>query len=344
MNAHPPTIRLFLLALGLCAISARGDEAKKPDEAQLRSTIAKSLVFLDAQADTWMNDRTCNACHTMPELVWSHREAKRRGFAVDQEKFDEFVDWSISRAKKAKGADETTAFMKLAMPEGATPELTKLIVNSQKPDGSWTLGGQFSNMQRREAPEATGNSLRVFLLALGTEKDPSAVDAARAKAAALLEKNDPPKSVETLIFRALYAQRFGPPEAAVNLRAEILKLQHPDGGWSFMVDETQSDSLATGQALYLLQQSPEASSAEAIARAQGWLISQQREDGGWSIDITRISRLDRSGPTKTKSFKDATGIYTFWGSAWATIGLVQGFPVTNPQETKAPELASPTTP
>ena len=37
-----------------------------------------------------------------------------------------------------------------------------------------------------------------------------------------------------------------------------------------------------------------------------------------------------SGPAKAKSFKDGTGVYTFWGSAWATIGLVQAFPVAEP--------------
>jgi hypothetical protein len=65
-------------------------------------------------------------------------------------------------------------------------------------------------------------------------------------------------------------------------------------------------------------------------------VIHQREDGGWSIDITRISRVDRSGPDKAKSFKNATGIYTFWSSAWATIGLVQAFPVTESGDTTKP--------
>jgi len=63
------------------------------------------------------------------------------------------------------------------------------------------------------------------------------------------------------------------------------------------------------------------------SRAQQWLVKTQRDDGSWPIDITHISKTDRSAPAKAKSFKDATGIYTYFGSGWATIGLLQAVPV-----------------
>ena len=102
MNAHPPTVQLLVFVLGCWALAGRADETKKPEETQLRGAIAKSLVFLDQEADKWMNERDCNSCHTMPELLWSHREARRRGFAVDQAKFDEFAEWTFSRATRSK--------------------------------------------------------------------------------------------------------------------------------------------------------------------------------------------------------------------------------------------------
>ncbi len=89
-----------------------------------------------------------------------------------------------------------------------------------------------------------------------------------------------------------------------------------------------SDVLATGQVLYVLQENAaDQHVADAVARAQHWLLQTQSADGSWPIDITHISQNDRSGPAKAKSFKDATGIYTYWGSSWATIGLLQGVPV-----------------
>jgi hypothetical protein len=184
-------------------------------------------------------------------------------------------------------------------------------------------------MQQRQGVDATENSSRVFLLALATEaEDAAAADAARAKAATLLEAKSPAKSVDTLVYRLLYARRFGPPADVSKWRAEILQQQQADGGFAYIIGQTESDSLATGEALYALQQENPSESAEAIARAQSWLLERQLEDGGWAIDINKISKGDRSGPAKEKSFKDATGIYTYWGSAWATIGLLQGLPVS----------------
>jgi hypothetical protein len=210
--------------------------------------------------------------------------------------------------------------------------LTKLIVGLQRGDGSWKPGGQFTVMQRGELADVKANSARILLLALATQSaDQPLTDAAREKAEALLEKDGPAKTVETLVYRMLYARRFGNPEEVANLRAEILKLQHADGGWGWMISEEHSDSLPTGEVLYVLQREPETTATEAIGRGRRWLLDQQREDGGWSIDITRFSKLDRSAPAKAKSFKDATGIYTFWGSAWATIGLLEGLPVAGKQ-------------
>ena len=330
MHARLPRLRPVAVAVMLLLWTAavRAEEAPAPDQAQLRAAITKSLGFLQKEGDAWMGEHDCNGCHHMPELLWSHREAKRRGFAIDEKLFKEFVEWANSHAKDVGPGREMTALMKLAMPEEPAPELTKLILQGQQKDGSWKPAGQFATMQRRGEQDATGNSARLFLLALATqETDRDATEEARRKAAALTAKIDPATSMETLVVRALYARRFGPADEAKALREEVLKLQHADGGWASVIGEETSDSLATGQALYMLQQAPDEASAIAVGAAERWLLTRQRDDGGWSIDITRVSKIDRSAPAKSKSLKDATGIYTYWGSAWATIGLLQGVPV-----------------
>ena len=81
------------------------------------------------------------------------------------------------------------------------------------------------------------------------------------------------------------------------------------------------------RALRLASVRSDPTSADAIARAQNWLIETQRDDGGWPIDITHVSKVDRSAPAKADSVKNATGIFTYWGSGWATIGLLQGVPM-----------------
>jgi hypothetical protein len=324
--------RLLLMLLLGCAVTAWAEDVTTGD--RLKPAITRSLGFLEKEMDTWMNKKDCNGCHHVPEMLWTYREAKARGVPVDQKKFDDVLEWGVARETKPTGGPEVSALLKLALPDRPAPAVTKLIVEGQQPDGSWKPAGQFEGMQGRGKAEAGGNSVRLYLLALATQaEDRPALEAAQAKAAAVLEANEPAKTVETLVFRLLYARRFGPPEKVETWRAEILKQQQADGGWAYQIGETQSDSLATGQALYALQQEP-AATAAAVARGQNWLVERQREEGGWAIDITHISRTDRSAPAKAKSFKDATEIYTFWGSAWATLGLLQGLPLAGGLEIK----------
>src|SRR6185436_430482 len=111
-----------------------------------------------------------------------------------------------SHATNISAGREMTALMKLAMPGKPAPELTSLIVKGQLPDGSWKPGGQFADMQKRGAPDATANSARLFLIALASdENDRQAAEEARTKAAALLGKKDAPSSTESLVFRTIYA-------------------------------------------------------------------------------------------------------------------------------------------
>jgi squalene-hopene/tetraprenyl-beta-curcumene cyclase len=302
---------------------------KPPPESELRAALTKSLGFLAVKGDEWMADQSCNSCHHMPELIWSHREAKRRGFAIDEKKFDEWVTWSTKEAKKP--IMDEAAFLLLALPERASPEWVKIVASAQKPDGSWTPGGQFTGMQKRGVPDAQANTLRVSLLALGVSQRHPAIpeaEAAQRNAAPALQKKEEPTSLESLLFRILYADAINQPAEAKALRERIVKFQRRDGGWSSYLGENMSDPLATGQALYALQPAvSEAKTADAIARAQKWLLKTQREDGSWPIDYTHISKIDRSDDERAKSRKDITRIYTFWGSSWATLGLLQALPV-----------------
>jgi len=300
---------------------------KPPTDAELRATIAKSLVFLGKDGDKWMEERNCNSCHEMPQLVWSHREAKQRGFAIDEKKYDEWLKWTLDNAKKP--AREEAALLVLALPERPAPELIKYIATTQKADGTWESGGQFTGMQKRGAPDAVANATRLSLIGLATAQPAGPeLATARFKAAEMLQKKDDPTSLESLVFRTLCAWRFGTPQEVDGLRAQILKAQRGDGGWSYYLGENMSDPLATGQALYVLQPTlSDPKTADAIAKAQQWLVKTQSGDGSWPIDVNHISKVDRSSEDKAKSRRDSTMIYTFWGSAWATIGLLQAFPL-----------------
>lgn len=282
-----------------------------------------------------MEKKTCNGCHHIPLLLWSNRLAIERGFTVDQKKFEEWTNWAEEWTPEAKamekGGMEELALRILALPDRPVEKMVSVITTNQQADGSWKPAGQFATMQARDA-DAKENAARLFLLALGAPNAPqNALAGAQTKAAGLLAKKETAKSVDTLVHRLQYAQRFGPAEEVDATRKEILKQQRGDGGWSWIIGVNQSDPLATGEVLHALAAAPEKTSAAAIDKATAWLLKAQREDGSWFTDFSRISKIDRSAPDKANSFQQVTEIYHYWGSAWATIGLLQTLPVEAPK-------------
>ena len=326
MNTHRHAARLLALLVATAFTICRADDKAKPPpvtpptEAELRAVITKRLGFLAKAGNEWMAAKSCNGCHHLPQLLWSHREASRRGFPFDQKQFDEWLEWSVENASKKPGPQEA-ALLILAMPERPAPELAKFLPAEKS-----------ATTQEQGASEAQANSIRLGLNALANPQPaPPPVAAASAKTSVMLPRKDEPATMESLVFRTLHARRFGKAEEADALRNEIVKQQRGDGGWSSYIGWNMSDPLATGRVLYALQSSPsDPPTAEAIARAQNWLLKTQRDDGSWPIDITHVSKADRSAPAKADSVKNATGIFTYWGSGWATIGLLQGVPALKP--------------
>jgi len=277
-----------------------------------RAAVERSLPFLERGGTQWMRDRKCASCHHVTFMLWSHREALGRGFAVDTEKLAAWSDWTVDFSLAAKRQDgsrnggglETMAQLILTRPAGAneTPyrELAGLIAGLQRPDGSWGADGQLPS-QRRPKDETDEASTRWVLLALDTL--PPAGETARAKASAWLAARGAPKSSETLALRAL---------ASEPSLKELIARQNADGGWGFLLGE-KSDALNTGQVLYLLHRAGLATDADPIRRARGFLVRTQGEDGSWPVPSTKAKPKDDV-------------ISTYWGSAWAAVGLLHTLP------------------
>ncbi|WP_449072693.1 hypothetical protein [Prosthecobacter sp.] len=322
----------------LCLAMAQGFALA--DEAELRRVVTKGLGYVAKAGEVWIEEKNCNGCHHLPEMLWSHREARRRGFAIDQAKYDEWLAWAKPKVKGIAAGVEQVAFMTLALPQQPAEEAHKLMTDALQKDGTWKPAGQFV-AQRRATDEAKLNSMRIFLLALaGTESGRKTADEARAKSAAWMAKTqaaNPPKSIETVAFQALYAQKFGLQEERAAALAALLKHQREDGGWSWVMGEAQSDALATGEVLYALHELGDAGAKDAITRGQQWLMRTQAEDGSWPVKVGWYSQNDRTDPKKPGSLKAVTGIYTDWAAGWATLALLQGLPVQ--EQEKA--LASP---
>lgn len=67
-------------------------QAQETDPA--RRALERSLPYLEKEGVAWIRRRACLSCHHVPFLLWSFREARDRGLAVDPKKLAEWTEWS----------------------------------------------------------------------------------------------------------------------------------------------------------------------------------------------------------------------------------------------------------
>jgi hypothetical protein len=331
-----PKLLIGLILLSVATSVVAGENMPTPID--VRKAVERGLPYLEEGGVSWMarrgptNRDGCVSCHRVAFMIWSHNEARGRGFAVDGKKIGEWTRWSLekmlARGKEGGGLDTMSQVIlardrSIPWPdkpaekrEGADhlQTLWEYIVERQKEDGSWSPEGQLTS-----PPEVT---TRWALLALASrDGSGEASMASRQRASAYLNKSQPDESTEALLLRLLVERRFGEPSRAAELREELLRRQNPDGGWAYQKGGRSSDAFATGQALYAL--SEEGLKADMLTVQRGWqfLLRTQREDGSWVVPTSAI-HIGKGQRTTDDWIKKTDEIYTYWGSAWATIGLL----------------------
>jgi squalene-hopene/tetraprenyl-beta-curcumene cyclase len=403
---RPSTPFWIALALTpLLALPSAAQEAALPvrvSESQVRKAVERSLPFLEKEGVGWIQKHDCLSCHHVPFMLWSHQEARGRGFELDEKKLAGWADWSLGESTaqrvrlkltdpslealkgealpaetlaklsplakkpgskegaflkelaKVLSADELrthqAALLKHASREkgdgGGLDTMGQLllagayasegsretdfvastrlrIAELQQADGSWKAGGQLPRMNRSEA-EGTDLTTGWMVLALSEKPDlksKEGIDRARV----FLKSGKPGKTNESLLVRLLVEEKFGEAGASQALLKELLGRQNPDGGWAWLNGGT-SDAFATGQVLYALSVSGVAGDDAALQRARKHLIETQGEDGSWALPPPALTSPD----TKPERIARLEPIYRYWGSAWATIGLVRTLPAKSP--------------
>ena len=94
---------------------------------------------------------------------------------------------------------------------------------------------------------------------------------------------------------------------------QLLALQHNDGGWSQLKDAA-SDAYATGQVLYVLSVAGVKTDQAQVQRGVAFLVRTQKDDGSWPM--TPRSHTGATPATNPVPI-------TYFGSAWATLGLMR---------------------
>lgn len=301
----------------LLPFSPASAETAQPNhsEAKVRSAIKRSIPYLEKKGVEWIRDKKCVSCHRVGNMVWSLSEARSNGFKTS-EKLDDWIEWSLTASLKKNdkgkvvglGNKEGVAQLILGVDDLAEEkrrDLLDLLKQEQEPNGSWKPGGQLPTQKRLPA-ETREVSTMWIALALQNHA-PAAFEKA-------LHHLDEPlgKSTEWIALKLLIARETKNSLSRKRFSRLLIDKQNKDGGWGWLTSE-QSDALGTGMALYALRSAGSEPDLASMLKAQEFLLSNQKEGGFWDVRSTK--RKKRGSIEETASY---------WGTAWAILGLIKG--------------------
>ncbi|MCC9604279.1 terpene cyclase/mutase family protein [Blastopirellula sp. JC732] len=327
----------LLIVVSLLVAAPSADSPSEAPAESVRDAVTRSVPFLEREGQAWIDNRKCASCHQVPFMVWSLNEAHRAGAEVDLKKLNETIAWSTdwqnwsasknrdeTKQEQAKSGNIDTMYQLLLGRNYAANEaddspaewvetFETALATRQQEDGSWTACGQLP-LQNRPERETNEVSTMWTLLALHPRSGElpnwnEKLDAAKK----YLQEAQPGQSSEWWALRMMFEQRFGSLETATELKQELLSKQREDGGWGWLV-EKPSDALGTGIVLFALSHDRQEADA-AVESARQFLLDTQKEDGSWIVPST-LKRAN--GKVKDTS--------TYWGTAWAVIGLARTQP------------------
>ena len=193
-----------------------------------------------------------------------------------------------------------------------------LMSQIQLADGSWTPGVQLTGMLWT-LPTANQATTMWTTLALASYDTPDPKRSASIQKALAYQRQQTPNpdNREWLAMRLWFERQFGPAEDVAKLRQQLLDARNGDGAWGWEKG-VPSDALTTGLAIYVLAKVRAGDDSSVFRDARKWLLASQQSDGSWLTPAKNFTR-----PTDPKQMKVRDEIYHYWGTAWATIGLLE---------------------
>ena len=345
LRVLPALAVLSILAAG--AGSAHADGPGKPVAAaalvppeEARKAIDRGLAFLVSDAEKWRTERHCATCHHGTMTVWALSEAKSQGHADAARTLGDVTEWTRERLANIDKPRDTrpgwnmvsTPAVYLAVMAQAVPaqqavspgDLQRIaghLLRHQEADGSWAWS--LAPAGNRPPPVFESDEVVTLMayVALGPHvpSDPASSPArdGRQKALAWFEKAGRGHSTQATalgLFRDVQAHKT--PKELEPAVDRLLSLQHQDGGWGQDTD-LPGDAFATGQALYFLSVAGVPRDRAPVRRGVAFLVARQKADGSWPM----TSRAHPGARPMTNPVP-----ITYFGSAWATLGLLRSVP------------------
>jgi squalene-hopene/tetraprenyl-beta-curcumene cyclase len=261
------TLAAISLFGALLAADPEGQPSVEPDDA--RKLVERSLAFLETGAVAWVAMNKCVTCHHVPTMLWTHHEARKLGFAVNEKAVRDLETEAISQylghpeftptgqdkgfLEKPLGPGSVYLVLGLqanpAPSEEAVQALEKLrsnFVTHQNENGSWTT-------KVNQAPLIDSHDVVTMqiLLAMGDGGPAGKHRDAWDRGWKWLQETPLRDETQPIAYRLLIASRCRN-QGGVQKGVEQLRTrQQADGGWS-QKPQLATDALATGQALFAL--------------------------------------------------------------------------------------------
>ena len=303
------------------------------DPEAIKKAINKSLPLLQTTSHAFLeNAGGCQSCHHQDLTAVSLSLAKEKGFQINDTSLVEISDSIMQMIRSWKAAlvenDDPVAIVMTSGYElwalwanqyksnKLIEMLVKNLMQRQTSEGSWV------SPNPRPPLEFYSFSATALMVAGIQYYSPPSL---KPEAAQRIEKarawmiRTIPETHEERVFQILGLKWINGDENFIQQQAKkLLATQHEDGGWSQLTN-LDSDSYATGQALYALYESGLLKTDDApFQKGISFLLKTQYEDGSWKVksrSIPFVPFVENGFPHDKDQFISAAG------TNWATIAL-----------------------
>ena len=325
---------LSVIVTVIAAFTTVTKEYRMNNEEDIKKAVNKTLPLLQNSSHLFLeNAGGCQSCHHQDLTAVSLSLAKEKGFTVDESSLKEMLNSvdTVVRARKdvlAQNGDPVAIVMSSAYQLWALwankyesnkliGMLVKNLMQRQIYDGSWV-----SPNPRPPLEYYAFSATALMVSALQYYSPPSLrpeVDKRIERARAWMVKTVPENNEER-IFQILGLKWANGDKIFITQQAKkLLATQREDGGWS-QLPTLESDSYATGQALYALYESGLLKTDDpSFQRGISFLLKTQDKDGSWKVksrSIPFVPFVENGFPHEKDQFISAAG------TNWATMALI----------------------
>jgi N-acyl-D-amino-acid deacylase len=291
-------MKLLTTAFALLASSSFAARADEQAAVRLEKAIEGGLKIVQKAAANYPENRSCFSCHHQSLPMLAMVEARTFGATIDTDllkaqavfthDFYKERTEKVAKGEGVGGRSMTVAYSLWALdlagrkPDSVSDALTDYLLKRQKDDGHWQLHSHRPPLEESDAMTTFLAAYYMEQFAAEEKKDAVAKSIEKAMQWIAQTKGE---SQEDLNAKRWALYEFGgkrEPEQVGRLRAKILENQDEDGGWS-QLPEMDSDAYATGQTLFILDETGLADDHDAVRRGVEFLLKTQKPDGSWFV-------------------------------------------------------------